>query len=264
MLGIGDLFAKLGKYARLQLLGVLVPGIVILLEFWIPLASWISELPPPTAVKALSTGELVIFVVLVLYVVYILGYVGREISWKTADAAARRLHLVRPRSTPSELAGEIGDIYGDENVARALASHDALLKSLDHDDAFARNALEYAKTWLSTRHPELAVDSLEGEINLLVGTIVPILLAPLLVLEPFDLSPFRWRWGLGTLCAFALAILIVRFVVIPQRERLARGERRACLQHLCLARWFEEADGYSSGTSQRTPIGGSVSSAENG
>lgn len=231
---VSELATRLGNYARLQLFGVLAPGGIILIELW--LTVWRPD-EVPNGITSHGAILAALAVLLAIYAAYVVGFLARELSWATADALAwflRHMPWLAKRkplleTTTGDVKRELGKAYGEQNVDAVLRAHPVVASSADGGDV-----LSYSKRWLRTRTPELSIDYLESEINVLLGTIVPLALAPIATFRYFHSS---WQF---------YAVLVGALVLIPlivfKREQLARGEVSDGLRNLCLSRWFAEAD----------------------
>lgn len=105
----------------------------------------------------------------------------------------------------AELKGELESNYNAESIERVLTSHPAVCGA---NGVTATGIRRYAKTWLEQKYPSLAVDYLEAEINIAFAYVVPIMVAPYVILGFTSLSSALF-WLASIMSSLLLGILLV-------------------------------------------------------
>lgn len=184
--GIASLIGSFGTYARLIILGVWFPGLLIFSEmestyFFIfgphgkGLFGYIAE-----TIKGFNSRVVSSFIVmLVLAASITIGYVARDVAFALSDFWLRRKW--RPTRKLSAIYHEIRHVYGDLRVNEVTDKY-SVFKLGSDDDSFLRRTSEtyvreFCKQWLRLRVPSLNTEGLETEINMEMGLVIPVALA---------------------------------------------------------------------------------------
>jgi hypothetical protein len=237
--------SRIGGYGQRELASVVIPGTLLLIEFWLMIFSP-EEVEKKGGYLQLASDQikdandwiLAIALFLAALAAYTLGLLGRMSLWAV-------FHYLRCKQTPFiDLLGSerrfptgpkvrekfIGQ-YGGQEVTRALAGHPALEHALgkeEHDPFF-----QYAKLWLRHCRPQLAVEYHEAEINFLVGILAPLLVAPFVVLRQAGLFPFF----------FALvAALLLGVILFSKALKRSRDETFDVMRNFLLAQWYATSE----------------------
>ncbi|MEU6534380.1 hypothetical protein [Streptomyces sp. NPDC047000] len=232
-------------YISVQLTSVLVPGLVavtcltaLVLHAEHPqhFGSAVSR-----ATASVRGPAVILMDVSWLASAYVLGYVGRETTFRLLGIAERL--STRHRATLNALHQELEVAYGQEAVQRCLHTHPLLghlLRAARRDSprsealrqpggalriGHAYEAFTYAKSWLRQHNPALAPDSIEAEINILVSTLLPMGLGAWVLVSLASLSATA---GVGVV----LATTVVAGVIFAQVLRLRRNECWEALRNL--------------------------------
>jgi hypothetical protein len=200
----GELFKRITHYVRLQLLGVLVPGFLLLLE----LMYW--TLPSErrngftSALRYISDQSSQFNTIvevgtafLALFVAYVLGFILRQTVW--------RIVLWRLKDPQwSKVRADLCELYSEGSIDSVIGAHPALMRSGGPTTTGIRR---YAKVWLQLREPRLAVDFLEAEINILFAYIPPFAVGPFIVLNVTLSSHLAYLIAAPLTSAFFIVIL---------------------------------------------------------
>lgn len=240
--------SRFAFYLTLQLASVLAPGIVTGTEVVFlalagqgagkahaNLASFLR------ALSALRGPTMVFAFILGVAACYVIGYVCRELAFRFLGLAERTL-----RRTPSEPAlTTIARIVGEETVAGCAEFH-PVVGALTRAASAADQALDvkgpvrvggahrwdvdfevraYATLWLRRFSPTLAVDQTEAEINILVSSLMPLMLA----------VPATAAWsgspGLALVIGLPLAAFTC-FILLTSTSRLRETEHWEGIRNL--------------------------------
>jgi hypothetical protein len=200
----GELFKRITHYVRLQLLGVLVPGFLILSElmYWTLPAnrrgSFTGALQYVSSQSSrLNTVVEVGTAFLALFVAYVLGFILRQTVWRIVLWRLKDPLWTNVRSNLSEL-------YSVGSIDSVIEAHPALMRAGGPTTTGIRR---YAKVWLQLREPRLSVDFLEAEINILFAYIPPFALGPFIVFDVALGSHLAYLIAAPLTSAFFVAIL---------------------------------------------------------
>jgi hypothetical protein len=219
----------LGIHGQRELVGVVIPGTLVLIEIWLLVLSPQHAHRRGGYLKLASSqiagvNDWILAATLVVAVLaaYTLGSLGRVVAW----FFFHRLRGVRFRSG-TELLRDFEREHGRAPVERALAKHDALRHALacnEHDAFF-----QYAKLWLRQNRPRLAVENHETEINFLIAIEVPLLVAAFVF----------WR-QVGSV-AFVVALpvsLLLAWVLGRMAIGRSQAESLDTMRHFLFAQWY--------------------------
>jgi hypothetical protein len=231
-------------YVSVQLTSVVVPGLVTVACL---VAVVLNLQHPRNAGHALSGlaqslhGSAGVLVdVSWLASAYVLGYVGRESGFRLLGLAERL--SARNRAERAELYDELQRACGQAALRRCFRTHPLLEYLLGGDGAAAHarvlrrtggghrtdhvfEAYAYAKFWLRQHNPDLAPDTAEAEINILVSTLLPLALGTWALIAGVRLDA-------AAAVTVALVTALVMTVVFAQALRLRRAERWEALRNL--------------------------------
>jgi len=222
----------LGDYGQRELVSVVIPGTLILIEVWLLLFSP-EKVDRAGGYLKLASDQiggandwiLTAALLLVALAAYTVGLLARMLAWFL-------FNLYRKTRFPSGITvrQRFVDEHGEPAVARALAAHDALrhaLQGQEHDAFF-----QYAKLWLRQTRPQLAVEHHESEINFLVAIEGPLLGAAFVAWRQAG-----WIWSLPAL-ATACSLMFLLF-----RKGLARSKDETfdVMRNFLFAQWYAEA-----------------------
>jgi hypothetical protein len=219
-LGVSDL----GTFARIQAVGVVAPGALLLLE-----ASTIFRADGNTvlaegirASHGVSATILILGVIVLLLAAYVVGLFCRTLAWRLIFTP---LFLNKARRVEELVESDRGlsRNFGAQVIDGILAGHPALDHALrlgrgdDNDasidvrDSAYGASMRYCKYWLRARSPELTIDQIELEINFLVGISAVCCLAPTAIAAAYGWPWFAWGYTLAACllvgCVFAVWIL---------------------------------------------------------
>jgi hypothetical protein len=223
----------LGVHGQRELVGVVIPGTLVLIEIWLLVLSPQHAHRRGGYLKLASSqiadvNDWILAAALVVAVLaaYTLGSLGRVAAWFF-------FHRLRKTRFPTgaELLKRFEREHGREPVTRALTRHDALRHALhgDEHDAF----FQYAKLWLRQNRPRLAVENHETEINFLIAIEVPLLLAVFVF----------WR-QVGWI-AFVVALpasLLLAWVLGRMAISRSQAESLDVMRHFLFAQWYAAGD----------------------
>lgn len=219
-------------YFRLQVLGVLVPGALVLLQigYWalpsvarrspISLAQYVSRNTADLdGVVLVGTGLIAAFFA------YILGFVLRQAVWRVV---LRRAH----EPSWEEIQGELCEYYNPEAIDATLALHPAINRS---EGINALGLRRYAKVWLQQRQPQLAVNFLEAEINIAFANAVPFAGIPFILLSWMVHNPVAY-W----LAAISASFTIVALLITSGSRLRESTEPYETVFNFLMAHWISE------------------------
>jgi hypothetical protein len=205
-----DLLQRMGHYFRLQMLGVLAPGVVLVMEvayFSLPSDARAGMFEALRYLSAhsigLSSGILALAGATLLFVAYIVGFIIRQAVWIVLLRT-----LLRGSGYDcnwSSLREALSRDYSTQTIDEILAEHPAFLRS---DGPTALGARRYAKIWLSQREPRLAVDYLEAEINILFANLIPFAIVPFVAVKWAVKDPTAYLLIASTISAGVIALLL--------------------------------------------------------
>jgi hypothetical protein len=122
----GKLVGQVGYRTRLLLLGVLIPGLLILLEISITVYVENYGLPSVDSMRILlqqiSQANLVpatLITVFILIISFALGFVGRELTFAISNIWLRQGHW--PCRALDAISGEINHLYSSDRVRKCSA-----------------------------------------------------------------------------------------------------------------------------------------------
>jgi hypothetical protein len=198
---IGKLAGMIGSRLRILILGVMVPGFIIVCELAVFMAAGDDGADRLIAwADAIFQSPYVsvpLLVFLLFAVSYLLGYLSREFAFALSTAWLRRGWP--PNRRASIILGQLRTIHGPERVDTVIANHpvfdlarrenDSAVRALPRPSDFYIR--EYCKLWLRMKAPSLSTEHMEVEINLVMGLVLPILLAviPCVLLLPDFAGP---------------------------------------------------------------------------
>jgi hypothetical protein len=193
-------------YLRLQLLGVLAPGAILLLELgFLSLPSGARRSPidalryMSSQTGGLSTPVALIAIALALVAAYVIGFLIRQAMW--------RVLLWRSKEPEwNDIRAQVCTLYRTESVDEVLRDHPALRLDAGASSVGARR---YCKAWLQLNEPMLSVDHLESEVNILFAYVVPLAIAPFVVLQ-WWLATDLLYWLLATAMGCLIGLLVAR------------------------------------------------------
>jgi hypothetical protein len=196
--------SRMSFYVGRELSSALAPGMVVLAEGFLLVVCVTTERDTEGLrslvddLSGLQGAALVLVAVLGFSAAYVIGWVSRELGfWLVGGLEWFRRRMGRRRpSAPSEpsLSTRLRAIAGEDAVDACIAHHPVLL-ILDEeaDDVVTRRervrrtwgafvpyqedeAFSYSKSWLRRFAPEMSVDGIEADINILTAALVPLLL----------------------------------------------------------------------------------------
>lgn len=251
------LSSKLGSLFRSQILSILLPGAVILLEVWL-LAGY-PQLPDPVTSSPIPYRN-VIGVVLFLYLAYAVGFCARQLSFLVSESSPKKLAFWRNSHTEGGLPfntrrwGErfycreafkhnwtlLSATFGDAWVEKVRNKHPFGLLEVGTSDSNAyspeevdfRELFHYCKYWLQGNHPSLTTVPMEVEFNLQLSVMVPLGLLPFVVLR---VTGSLVAFGLASAVSIALTAVLVR-----RANHLRHAEVFNVLRNVLFAHWFYE------------------------
>jgi hypothetical protein len=175
----GKLVNGMGTRARLMIMGVMFPGLLITCELiWLYL-SWNRPNQSILGFIIDALGELkplvgFVFIVVGLAVSCAVGYLNRDGSFWVSNFWLRK-GWPPPRNLPT-LFERLRLIYGGDSVNQVLAkygvfglveaSQDAASKLPRLPESYVR---EFCKLWLVDKRPTLSTEATEVEINVVMG-----------------------------------------------------------------------------------------------
>lgn len=231
-----NLAGRISLYFAVQLASVLLPGAVVLMETAVLLTGLIRG--HDHAISSLfellaRVGGIGGFVVAIVAIAaaYVIGYLCRSAAFAVLGAVERR---TRP---PASREDQLRLLIGDDQFADLVRIHPVLRSEAPkvtdtrlgagggHRDGSLHDTQTYCKLWLRRRAPELAIDSIEAEINILLGTVFPVLL---LAVDAVALSgtPLALR-----ILALPLGLLVCA-AVLRSVLRLRAAERWEAIRNL--------------------------------
>ncbi|SFB36914.1 hypothetical protein SAMN05216266_109116 [Amycolatopsis marina] len=220
-----NLAGRLSLYVVMQLASVLLPGAVVLMEGVVLLTGLIRV--HDHAISSLfemlaRVGGIGGFVVVIVAVAgsYVIGYLCRSAAFAIFGLVERRTRPLESRDAQLRL------LIGDDHFAELVRIHPVLGSRAPevakarlgagggHRDGAMHDTQTYCKLWLRRQAPELAIDSIEAEINILLATVFPVLLlavdAVALGGTPLPLRILALPLGLLVCAAVVRAVLRLR------------------------------------------------------
>lgn len=244
----GKVSSRFTLYLTIQVSSVLVPGMVLGTEIALLIisggahgarASLSSFL---AAMSGLHGATMVFVFILALATCYIVGYICREFTfWFVGilEQAKRRLSGAQDSGHP--LLDRIKAVVGEDAIAECADFHPvigSLVRGAElvspaltrtgggaHRQDFELEVFVYAKLWLRRFSPTLAVDQMEAEINILVATLLPVILA----------VPVAAAWGGDLLLVLPLGLPLALFgcyITVTSAMRLRRSERWEAIRNM--------------------------------
>lgn len=251
------LSTKLGALVRSQVLSILLPGSVVLLEIW-TLADY-PQLPEPVT-SSLIPYPNIVGIVLFIYLAYVAGFCARQLSFFVAEGGLATLAFWSPTRPESGLPfktrrwGErfycgaafdhnwnlLRATFGEAWIERIRTKHPFGLLKIDAGEPQGQSASEsdyrelfhYCKYWLQSNRPQLDTVSMEVEFNLQLSVMLPVGLIPFVVLKETD--------GLLPVGLAALVSLAVIAVLVRRANHLRHAEVFNVLRNVLFAHWFSE------------------------
>jgi hypothetical protein len=187
----GSLVSSLGTRARLMIVGVVFPGLLITSEvIWLYLAFIHStESTIPRMIDSLGTLKPLpgfVFLSIGLALACAVGYLNRDGSFAISNLwlrmgwpPARELRMLFERFRliyGEDLVNEVTSKYGVFRLVDAPSDVIAALPRLP--ESYVR---EFCKLWLANNAPALSTEGTEAEINIVIGLVTPITLAAVVI-----------------------------------------------------------------------------------
>jgi hypothetical protein len=201
------LLRSMRHYFRLQVLGVLAPGVLTLLEvaYWaLPARARGSPLSAVTYLSQrsmhLGTATQVIIALIFLFSAYIIGFILRQAVWSGVGRLAKE-------PLWSEIEGELCRNYSAEAISSVIALHPAINRP---QGISATGIRRYAKVWLQQTRPPLALDYIEGEINVVFANVVPFTVAPFIIVSWIAHRPAEF-WPVAAASSLIMAWLLITY-----------------------------------------------------
>jgi hypothetical protein len=245
----------LGRIVQRELLSVVLPGVLVLIEIWLLVASpadihdnggYLKYASGQTS--HVNPGVLVIAILLGAISAYGVGLVLRMLTWRLFEHVPG--HQDIPRGP--EILKLLKSDFGDKQVKKVLALHESLRLALYADSPSATRRskrkvgkqiddlvpardefMSYCKSWLRLHQPGLGVDHLEAQINFLVTLTPPLLLGPFVV---YRHHTSWWCLAVSRLVAGGVAWAFVSLSWIRRT-----WEPIDAVRYFFLAHWFDEA-----------------------
>jgi hypothetical protein len=251
------LSTKLGGLIHSQILSIILPGSVVLLQIW-TLADY-PQLPRRVAESSIPSAQ-VAGVILFLYVAYVVGFCARQFSFFVADGELNLLNRWRSRRRPESVLpfgtrrwGErfycreafqhnwrlLRATFGEDWVNRAvrdqplgILAKDASRSdnSVDDGPPDYRELFHYCKFWLQSNRPGLGTVPMEVEFNLLLSVMMPLALLPLVVHKLSD--------SLLAVVLVGIASVLGIAVLIRRGNHLRHAEVFNVVRNVLFAHWY--------------------------
>ncbi|MGH2556187.1 MAG: hypothetical protein ACRDHO_10775 [Actinomycetota bacterium] len=266
---------QIGHLARLQLLGVFVPGILILFEVWLLRnAGDIREdgvlQVASHQLERVNSRVLWPAILILLIAAYVVGLLLRQLTvWIMDTSLPRRLaawmrttplrRLVPPRDWNSLVSTYLGygapfpqaaldrllevssggqsDLGGEEEPWNQGRALHRLADTLGGPNGRegALRLLVYSKYWLRVRQPLLAVEHLEAEITFLRGLLAPALLGIAVLALMLIPGPLGPAWA----SVAGVVLFVATIFIFRQIERLRAVEPLDAARNCLLAEAYE-------------------------
>ena len=267
-----------------ELTSVLAPGVVLLCELTLLIQPHLRK----GMKSPLGNEEPSVFVVLVVVVAlaWLVGYISREIGFKIlfftepGDSSGRTIgnsslppvHPIRtiknwmlglrcPHQTPAETRSRLVLYAGEREVEYFLRSQPILLHLMAANREFdgrtgggnipddaAAAFFSYCKLWLRSYAPELGLDSIELEINIVVSALVPTALLPLLAAQSFHSHQIWWT------AATAIGALVALVQMARSFRRLRGAERWEAARNTLIATILKRVENSRPGDPKTLPL----------
>jgi hypothetical protein len=131
-----------------------------------------------------------------------------------------------------EIQGDLCRSYNQEAIDAVLALHPAINRP---EGINALGFRRYAKVWLQQRHPQLAADFLEAEINIAFANAVPFGGVPFILLSWMVHNPVAYWLG-----AISASFMIVALLITSGRRLRESTEPYETLFNFLMAHWIGE------------------------
>ncbi|HYI47555.1 MAG TPA: hypothetical protein VEX35_03735 [Allosphingosinicella sp.] len=188
---LGGIFSSVGTYAHRVVLAVWFPGFVVFCElayFYLALSTDGSHVGEQLR-TFISLFDLPVIGISLTIVVLAgsmaLGYVARDLAYWITDIWMWT--GVRPTRSLKTMLSEIKAAHGEEEVEAVFSRYKVFL--LADDENVSRSlprrketyVREFCKLWLKVCSPQLSTEGLETEINMDIGTVIPLFLASVIL-----------------------------------------------------------------------------------
>lgn len=215
---------RLALYLLITLASVFAPGAVIVAC----VALWrVTEDSQLLSTIRLGTADdagalRYLWIAAAISLSYLIGYFTRAIGFLVVRLIGRRYGRNR---TVEMFRLDVTTRLGGDSWNAALAAHPILGASLagsfDSEkltDGKLFDAFIYCKLWLRRRSPALNIDAIELEINVLCGSLTPVVVLTMLIGHQAGLSPAAWA-------SLILANVLILAIIVFNALKLAYDER---------------------------------------
>ena len=239
--GLGGIVSSVGTYAHRVILAVWFPGFVIFCELaYIYLALSTDGLLAGEQLRTIiSLFDLPVIgislAVVVLAGSMALGYVARDLAFWITDVWMWT--GVRPTRSLKTMLNEIKAAHGKKEVEAVFSRYKVFSLADDENNSHVlprrkeTYVREFCKLWLKVCSPQLSTEGLETEINMDLGTIIPLFLASMI---------FAILVGTPTAWGFSIALLAFSLLRLYRVTWAINIETEIAIVNFVYAHWREE------------------------
>lgn len=228
--------SRLSFYVGLQIASVVVPGIVVageiaalVVRFNIRRDDEISIVEAVENVSGIKGPGLVLILVIGISAGCIVGWISREVGFQMVGAIENRTWFKKLGSQAENdvehlpLPERLG-LQADAAIVGSCIERHPVIGEDDYE------AFVYCKFWLRAYAPDMSVDSMEVDINVLAASLIPILLAAANGVA-WSESPALVT-GLVVPAVAALSVLIVNRIIRKRRAERWEAVRNVLHDHM--------------------------------